>query len=855
MKSRSRTFAFLVVASALGAVSPARSQIQLDSVTSLPPVAPKPNFVVGADMDRDGIDDLLVAHLAPTQSLEWLHGTGTRELSATSEAYAPNVQDACVADLNGDGWLDYAWVRFNGLVKVHLGSAGGMLGPVTNVATVASPNSIAAADIDGDGTLDLVVPTTTGAVSVLRGNGSGGFTLIGAYSCGNTSFDVHTADIDGDGFDDVLLGGSAFPRVGVMRGAPSGLLPISTLIAGAQVYAIDTGDLDGDGDIDLVATGDSLVSIFLGDGAGGFASPVLHVVGAVSRAVAIADVTGDGLSDIVVSKLTAGLLSVLENRGGGVFTWGAEVPVHGELSSLATGDFDGDGRIDVALGNPGSQLAVWVAWGPLQAIHERDELAPQISGALRIAAGDLDGDGSPDVVSSGPGTGIRWHRRTPGAWDVAGQAIAGPSRGDGLALFDVDGDQRLDVLTSDYATGMGDVFLGTPGGAPLYAFSEAVGTFSHSFALAEFDGDGLVDRAAIHYDSGTVTVGLGTGGGHFASFATYAAVATAVDVTALDVEGDGDIDLAISASAGSPANVVVLRNQGGGTFSSPVAIHAQASNSVEASDLDGDGDQDLLIVTGFGREAVMLLNDGTGAFTDQHVRSGCAFALSAHATDLDRDGDLDVVVCDPNGDSVGLIEQHAPGQWRYAGQERVLDAPRDVTSSDFDGDGVRDLAVLSSATFASSCVTVLRGAHARFGDVVPYCTATVNSLGCTPELNVVGVPSASSPQACTLLASSELNQRPGLLFYGSVPAALPFGSGWRCVASPLRRTPAQLSGGSASGNDCSGSYAFDWNALVRSGADPALTAGSTHFAQFWSRDGASSTGFNFTSAVQLVIAP
>ena len=71
----------------------------------------------------------------------------------------------------------------------------------------------------------------------------------------------------------------------------------------------------------------------------------------------------------------------------------------------------------------------------------------------------------------------------------------------------------------------------------------------------------------------------------------------------------------------------------------------------------------------------------------------------------------------------------------------------------------------------------------------------------------------------------------------------------------LAQQPAQLSGGSASGNDCSGSYAFDWNALVRSGADPALTAGSTHFAQFWSRDGASSTGFNFTSAVQLVIAP
>jgi hypothetical protein len=186
------------------------------------------------------------------------------------------------------------------------------------------------------------------------------------------------------------------------------------------------------------------------------------------------------------------------------------------------------------------------------------------------------------------------------------------------------------------------------------------------------------------------------------------------------------------------------------------------------------------------------------------------------------------------------------------GQEPAGTDPTDLTAADFDGDGVLDLAV---ASFYSFDLHVFSGAHALYGDVVPYCTAKVNSLGCTPELAVTGVPSASSPLPCTILATAELNLAPGLLFYGFAAAATPFGGGTLCVALPLHRTPIQSAGGNPIGVDCSGSYSFDWNALVRSGADPALVPGSTAFAQFWSRDSGSPSPFNLTSAVKLVTAP
>ena len=122
-----------------------------------------------------------------------------------------------------------------------------------------------------------------------------------------------------------------------------------------------------------------------------------------------------------------------------------------------------------------------------------------------------------------------------------------------------------------------------------------------------------------------------------------------------------------------------------------------------------------------------------------------------------------------------------------------------------------------------------------------YCTAKLNSLGCTPAISSSGAhPSASASFGFTVQALNVRNQKPGLLLYGiSGPANVPFQAGFLCIFAPVRRASGVNSGGSASpANDCSGVYTIDFNTFIASGlGQPALQVpGTDVVAQWWGRD-------------------
>ncbi len=137
-----------------------------------------------------------------------------------------------------------------------------------------------------------------------------------------------------------------------------------------------------------------------------------------------------------------------------------------------------------------------------------------------------------------------------------------------------------------------------------------------------------------------------------------------------------------------------------------------------------------------------------------------------------------------------------------------------------------------------------------------FCTAKTNSQGCVPSIDSTGSPSTSSGSAYTIRATSVLNQKFGLLVYGTNSAFTPFQGGTLCVASP-RRIGSQNSGGTVGPPDCTGTFAFDFNAHVNSGLDPALTTGKTVSAQWYYRDVQDPTGFGsgLTDALRFTICP
>lgn len=142
------------------------------------------------------------------------------------------------------------------------------------------------------------------------------------------------------------------------------------------------------------------------------------------------------------------------------------------------------------------------------------------------------------------------------------------------------------------------------------------------------------------------------------------------------------------------------------------------------------------------------------------------------------------------------------------------------------------------------------------GELVTYCTAKVNSQGCSPSISAAGTPSAGAVAGPFDISITELiNNKPGILIYGFGAAEIPFQNGLLCIQPPVTRTPLTNTGGNPPPDDCSGVLTFDFNVRIQSGVDPALVPGATTFAQGWARDVADPVGTSLSDAICFDICP
>jgi hypothetical protein len=294
-----------------------------------------------------------------------------------------------------------------------------------------------------------------------------------------------------------------------------------------------------------------------------FAPPQVFPAGDLPVSIASGDFNGDGKLDVVFGNAD-GSISLLLGNGDGTFQAPAMISTTATLSfSMATGDFNSDGKLDVAVADWDSNnvyILLGNGDGTFQA--SRTSVNSARSYGSMISA-DVNGDGKPDLVMTDFNTsevsvllGIG-----DGTFQPALIIQTGAYPG-GIAAGDFNGDGKLDLVVTDYSgvsilPGNGD---GTFGAPTNYAVT--LGGALEGVALADFNGDGKADIAVTSI-AGTFVL-LGHGDGTFRGPAVVSRAYVASYIVTGDFDGDGHTDLVISGY--DPADVDIFRGQGDGTF-------------------------------------------------------------------------------------------------------------------------------------------------------------------------------------------------------------------------------------------------------------------------------------------------
>jgi plastocyanin len=713
--------------------------------------------------------------------------------------------------------------------------------PTTGIWT----EGVELADVDHDGDLDIFfasgdgysTPSTKRQNTLLINN----FIPSGVLSFTDESvarLGVHasnakmvvTRDVNGDGWVDVLFC-NAFntdvPFLYINQGAANpGHFNMESATRGFTVAlssgSAQFGDIDDDGDPDLILNDGYLTTakkphLYFNDGTGHFTETPAAISAAVAKSgqmdVQLVDLDNDWDLDFFgACRAANGGVNhyLMLNDGLGTF---ANAPFNVPSNSASTyegevGDLDGDNDIDLFLVSSSG-----FAEGAI-----RNNLLPsgpfgmtQITALAdgnddnEIALFDYDNDGDYDVIVGSLSNTSETFWRNNGSMSFTNQsATAITQLTDStldLAVGDLNNDGKYDLVTAQGESGtfVNKIYLNT-GAADALA---PVVTAIDSPASVPSAGPTKVHakvRDQVMDDSVDYLKGQ----------ARYV-VRTSISTQTVDIQAAAFVPPVLNVTAGT--KVVWTNNAGASrTVTSTTAPFTYDSGALAAN---------ATYEHYFVHPGTYNYTSTTGGFVGQVVVSGADTTI---ASTYSGGGLHRFLMPDAAGGAgVQLVYELVLTDW--PGNVRVTD-PRSVT-------------------LIPACA-----------NISIYCTAKVNSLFCQPAIGATGVASASAGSGFSINAINVISQKSGLLFYGlNGPLGSAFQGGFLCVKSPTHRTPIQNSGGTLAGNDCTGTFAFDFNAYIAGGADPLLVQGATVDAQYWSRDPADAFTTNLTNGLEFSICP
>ncbi len=328
--------------------------------------------------------------------------------------------------------------------------------------------------------------------------------------------------------------------------------------------------------------------------------PPMVMQGAASGAIVpvTGDFNGDGKADMAMINAVSGSVSVMFGNGDGSFQAAANYPMGASASWLAAGDFNGDGKLDLAVvSSITGKLTVLLnnGAGIFPTVNTMTMLIG--SGAVHASVGDFNGDGHLDlaVTNGNGGTVTILSGMGTGAFQLAATYLVGKGPA-GTAVGDLNGDGLLDLIVWHGKDATVGVLLNDGAGSFLPPVTYAVGATPSSVCLGDFNGDGFSDVAVASLGSGTVSVLLNDGSGKLAAGQSYTVGQSPTSVLAMDMNGDGVMDLAVTNQASS--SMGLLLGKGDGTFMPQLTMPLSVKPYLAvAADFNGDGRPDLAVTT------------------------------------------------------------------------------------------------------------------------------------------------------------------------------------------------------------------------------------------------------------------
>jgi hypothetical protein len=741
---------------AYGSLSPAGVTVLLAQgdgtfQTKTTPVANSPGALVAGDFNGDGRTDLaFVDYYSSTNDVTVLLGQGDGTFQTETVSLPPGqYPSALVAgDFTGDGRTDLAvtyyptWIQLPDGTWAPLGAPGGvtlLLGqPDGTFRTESislplgwSPTALVAGDFTGNGRTDLAtvngLPLTApdgsflgfaGSVTVLLGQPDGTFQtetitvgqnpvgVLSRLDFGLNPVGLVAADFTGNGRTDlaVAVDGTLSQdqstyvgsNVTVLLGQPDGTFQTETIPVGPGPTALVAGDFNGDGHTDLALTDDfhngvrpdgsygnlSDLTVLLGHGDGTFQTetiPLRQSPDSLENSLVAGDFNGDGRTDLAVAgDIAFNAVTVLLGQPDGTFQTETVPVAEPGGYGLAVGDFNGDGRIDLAVNaSYANDLTLYLGKGDGSFIAPSKFKNPARSSPV---VGDVNGDGVPDVLTLNAAGEILYRAGRPAALGGGFEApiVVNPTEEDPAAR---------------------DVALLQTRHGVLVAALEAQASAVTFYALTSAGGFTRVGELAL---AGTLPVRLLAG----------------------DLNGDGLGDLVVADAGSQTVNIYLQSADSAATFTAPLFGPApnyqvpvgQDPTDLALADIGGDGRPDILVADQYSGDVSVLRNDPAAPFASvERFRAGTGRIWPDDSSDslaiqsdtnpvglapvrIGKGSPPSLVVTDQIDNSFSVLRNSAVGGFFNPDSSPAYKTgghPSVVVSADFNGDGLPDLAILN----------------------------------------------------------------------------------------------------------------------------------------------------------------